>query len=675
MRPHPFLLVPLLVAALAAQDRLTPELLQQLERVADPRPSPDGRHLLYTVRTTDLAANKSTAQLWLLDLERGAHRQLTQSGSNFNGCWSPDGKQIAFLSTRAGAPAIHVLDVGGGEARTVHTHEGGVSNLAWSPDGKHFSYTASVKLDPTVQELYPDLPKADAQIFDQLLVRHWDSWKDGTYGHLFVVPASGGEARDLMAGERFDTPLLPFGGGEQIGWSHDGQEICYTAKKVAGAAAASSTNSDLYAVTLHDGATRNLSDGMPGYEIEPKYSPDGRFVAFLSMAKAGFESDRNRIFVLERKTGAKRELTAGFDQSAHGITWAPDSSGVYFTSETRGTQQVYFVGLDETGPRALTSGRWHFDAPAPGPGGDFVYALRQQTERPFEVVRIPSGGGDARALTDRNGDTFRKLALPKVEERWFEATDGKRIHAWVVYPPDFDASRRWPMLTYCQGGPQSMVGQWFSTRWNFHLMAARGYVVLAINRRGLPGFGQQWNDDISRDWGGQAMRDLLTATDVMQQEAFIDRDRTAAIGASFGGYTTYYLMGTAPDRFCTFVAHCGVFNLESMYLSTEELFFVNWDLGGPYWSDADIQRGYDQFSPHQFVGNWKKPLLVIHGARDFRVPLEQGLQAFTAAQVQGIPSRFLYFPGEGHWVLSPQNGVLWQRVFFDWLDRWCKPQR
>ncbi|MEM7203598.1 MAG: prolyl oligopeptidase family serine peptidase [Planctomycetota bacterium] len=657
-----------------AQDRLSPELLWELRRVSGPQPSPDGRHLLYGVRTYDLEANRGTSHLWLQDLQNGERRALTSAGSNFNARWSSDGRTIAFLSTRDGAPQIYTIRVDGGEAQQVTDVEGGVSNMAWSPTGTHFSFTAAVKLDQTVHDLHPDLPKAEAKLYDTAMFRHWDEWKDGTYSHLFVVAAEGGEPRDLMAGERFDTPVKPFGGGEQIAWSPDGKELCYTAKKIGVPIEwAQSTDNDLYAVSVDGGAARNLTEGMEGYDQEPVYSPDGRWIAFHSMARAGFESDRNRIMLLDRQKGGIRELTTDFDQSTHSATWAPDSESLYFTSDIDGTTQIYRLGLGGGAPMAISAGRFQFAAPSPGPTGQWLYCLRQSTERPFEVVRLATGGaaGQGEALTDENGGMFAKLELPRVESREFATTDGAKVHAWVVYPPNFDPNKKWPMLLYCQGGPQSQVGQWFSYRWNFHLMAAQGYVVLAPNRRGLPGFGQAWNDQISRDWGGQAMDDLLACTDAMRQESFIDRERVAAIGASFGGYSVYWLMGhDQENRFCAMLAHCGVFNLESMYLSTEELFFVNWDLGGPYW---EVPDDYQRFSPHLFAKEWDTPLFVIHGEKDFRVPVAQGIQAFNLAQVQGVPSRFLYFPEEGHWVLSPQNGVVWHREFFRFLGEWCKP--
>ncbi len=658
-----------------AQARMSPELLWKLGRVSDPQLSPDGERVLYHVRRYDLAENHGATQIHLLDLSSGESRELTHDGNNSNARWSPDGTTIAFLSNRSGSSQIHVMPATGGEATKISDHPGGVSNLAWSPQGKLFSFTAAVQIDAQLIDLYPDLPRANARLYDDLLVRHWDAWQDGSYSHLFVLPVSGGEARDLMAGERVNTPLAPFGGGEQIAWSPDGKQLCYTAKRARDPE--SSTDSDLYLVSIEGGEPRNLTRGMPGYEINPSFSPAGDRLAFQSMARAGFESDRNRLMVLDLASGEIIEVSQSWDQSVDEYCWAVDGARLLFTSDQRGTRPLFKVAATGGSPQVISAGRHHFASPRSSPDGAWVYALRQQTERPYELVRLAIDGKIASSgerLTVVNDEFYRDLDLPRVEERWFQATDGKRIHSWVVYPPDFDPSKKWPMLLYCQGGPQGQVGQWFSYRWNFHLMAAQGYVVLAVNRRGLPGFGRAWNDDISRDWGGQAMLDLVTATDGMFEEPFIDREHTAAVGASFGGYSVYWLMGhDQPKRFATRIAHAGVFNLESMYLSTEELFFVNWDLGGPFWRSPEVRRDYERFSPHRYVQNWNTPLLVIHGQKDFRVPMPQGLGAFTAAQVQGIPSRFLYFPEESHWVSSPQNGVLWQRVFFDWLDRYCKP--
>ncbi len=556
--------------------------------------------------------------------------------------------------------------------------EGGVANLKVSPDGKHLAFTVEVKMDKTVNELFEDLPFADARIIDSLMYRHWDAWHDYAYTHLHVAPFDGKgpitSMTDLMKGLKANCPVPPFAGSEQFNWSPDGKEMAYTLKDVPDWA--ESTNSDVYVVPVDGSAkARNITQGMPGYDNDPVYSPNGKYLAFHSMKRASFESDRNRVMVMNRQTGKIMDATRGLDQTAHGATWMPDSKSLVFASETKGTQQLFQVGLEKPGAKQLSEGRYNWGLAEILPDGKHALVTRMDMLRPKELFLLNLN--DAKATTVSHINEIREAELegPTMEERGVEATDGKKIHTWGIHPPDFDpkSDKKWPMLTYCQGGPQGQIGQWFSYRWNFHLMAANGYVIVAPNRRGLPGFGREWNDQISGDWGGQAMKDILSATDSMTAEPYIDKDHAAAIGASFGGYTVYWLMGNHSDRFCSMVAHCGVFNLESMYGATEELFFVNYDLGGPYWKSADIQKDYDAFSPNRFVGKWKTPLLVIHGERDFRVPVTQGMEAFTAAQVQKVESRFLYYPDEGHWVLSPQNGVLWHRVFFNWVDRFCKP--
>jgi dipeptidyl aminopeptidase/acylaminoacyl peptidase len=652
-------------AAAGATPRvLTPETLVGLHRVSALQLSPDGNHLLFCVGTVDVAQNRGTTKIWYLPLRvSGATAAPIAEGAS--PLWLPGSRAFAYV-TKVGIKTQPLLD--GPEVEIPEPD--GVENLLLAPDGQHFSYTKSVKVDPQVTEQHADLPLAKARAYDDLMVRHWDHWLDGTYSHLFVRPCSGGgPPLDLMPGERVHTPLPPFGGVEQIAWSPDGRELCYTARRVDNPEA--STDSSLWVVPVGGGVHRCLTEAMPGYDQDPVYSPDGRWIAFGSMQRAGFEADRLRLMLHDRERGTNTELLPHFDASPHEVLWTADSKRVFFTVETEGTTQVFTADLTERKAVAVTKGRHALSGLQVAPDGQTAYALRTTMERPAEVVKIDVATGEITALTDINGGPFADLSLPVIDAEWFPTSDGKKVHSWIVKPPGFDPAKKYPFVLYCQGGPQSMVGQSFSLRWNFHLMAAKGYVVAAVNRRGLPGFGREWNDQISRDWGGQAMQDLLSVCDAMQRRPYIDLTRSAAVGASFGGYTVYWLMGNAGDRFACMISHCGVFNLESMYLATEELFFVNWDLGGPYWGSDEIAADYRRFSPHRYVQNWKTPLLVIHGERDYRVPYDQGLQAFTAAQVRGVTSRLLTFPDEGHWVLQPQNGVLWQREFFGWLDRFC----
>ncbi len=656
------------VLALPAQQTLTPEGLWRLQRISELGLSPDGRYLAFVVRSTELAENRSMARVQVLDLQHpGAPAR--DFGPGAQPVWLPGSNALAIV-TKNGIEARPLED---GPVVAVAV-PGGAGNLLWSPKGEHFAYTQDVKVDTLVTDLHQDLPNAKARAYDDLMVRHWDHWEDGTYSHLIVQPYTGGGGpRDLLLGERVHTPLPPFGGVEQLAWSPDSKELCYTARRVPNPEA--STDSSLWVVPVGGGEHRNLTPELPGYDQEPTYSPDGRWIAFLSMARPGFEADRLRLMLHDRKQGTNRELLPDFDASAHELRWTSDSQGLFFTVETEGTTQLYRTSLAEGKAEPVTRGRHAIAEPQVAKDGRAVFALRTTMERPAEVVRIDTTTGVIAALTDVNGARFEKLAMPLIDGEWFDTTDGKKVHAWICKPPDFDPAKKYPFLLYCQGGPQSMVGQAFSMRWNFHLMAAQGYIVAAVNRRGLPGFGQAWNDQISRDWGGQAMQDLLSVCDAMQQRPYVDRDHSAAVGASFGGFTVYWLMGNAGDRFACMIAHCGVFNFESMYLSTEEQWFVDWDLGGPFWQSPEVAADYRRFSPHRFVQNWKTPLLVIHGEKDFRVPYDQGLQAFTAAQMQGVTSRLLEFPDEGHWILQPQNAVLWQREFFGWLDRFCKPAK
>ena len=733
MRPNACLLFIALVVIPAVPclgERLSPEKLWDLARIGDAVVSPDGTQVAYLVTRFDLAENQGTTSLLLQPLpaqvtpgqlratafdsalvtakarvlvkdikglgslgwlDHAAGPRLVyiapakmddkEAESKSGNGADRDAATTANGEASTEKPQAWMIDLDGGDPLQLTRVDEGIGNLKVAPSGDAIAFTVDLKMDATVAELYEDLPKADARIIDSLMYRHWNQWHDYAFSHVHVVgidsEGHASEPVDLMASLKADCPLPPFGGAEQFAFSPDGKELALTLKLVNNPA--ESTDSGIYLVSASGGALKNITPGMPGYDLDPVYSPDGRFIAFHSMLRGGFESDRNRILLYNRTNGELREVTAGLDQTTHHACWSPDSSALIFDSETRGTTQVYRIGIDGGGLQQISSGRFDFSIidtiafPAEEKASTRLLIRQQNMLRPTELAVLDVDTKQLVTITDVNGDLFKTLDLPRIEERYVTASDGKQIHNWVIVPPDYDPAgdRQWPMLTYCQGGPQGQIGQWFSYRWNFHMMAAQGYVVLAVNRRGLPGFGREWNDQISGDWGGQAMQDILASTDAMMADPTIDRERVAAIGASFGGYTVYWLMGNSASRFCAMIAHCGVFNLESMYGSTEELFFVNWDLGGPYWQSEAIGNLYARFSPHRFVGNWKTPLLVIHGEKDFRVPVTQGMEAFTAAQVQGVPSRFLYYPEEGHWVMSPQNGVLWGRVFFNWLDRYC----
>ena len=664
---------------------MSPELLWDLNRLGSPTLSSDGTQAAYSVRNYSLGENSGRSSVFVVDVATGKSRALLEGwrgAGELQFATTPFGERVVF----AGRPDVDgvstqvwSLNTVDGSVKQVTDVDGGVSNIKMSPTGGHVAYTVDVKLDAEVTELYEDLPMADARIIDSLMYRHWNAWHDYSYTHLCVAPIDeegrAGEHVDLMEGMRVDSPVPPFGGSEQYNWAPDGKGLAFTMKDTVAegnTAWAESTNSDVYLVSL-DAPTerRNVSEGREGYDNDPFFSPDGKRLAWHSMERPGFESDRNRVLVMDVASGEVVEPTSSLDQTVHGAIWSANASALMFASEWRGTNQLFRLPSEGGEPKQLSSGQYNWGLVELFPDGERALVTRMDMTRPTELAVMSLADGTAKVITDVNGSTYEALKLPKVEERWMDTTDGKKMHAWVIYPPDFDPAKKYPLLTYCQGGPQGQIGQWFSYRWNFHLMAAQGYVVVAPNRRGLPGFGRAWNDQISGDWGGQAMQDLLAATDSMLEETYIDKERTAAVGASYGGYSVYWLMGNHENRFKAMIAHCGVFNMESMYGSTEELFFVNKDLGGPYWKSPELQADYDKFSPHRYVGNWNAPLLVIHGQKDFRVPVTQGMEAFTAAQVQGIPSRFLYYPEEGHWVQSPQNGVLWHRVFFEWLSTHC----
>ncbi|WP_400193542.1 alpha/beta fold hydrolase [Hymenobacter sp. B81] len=688
----------------AQQQTLTPELLWQLGRLGELQVSPDRKTVAFTVTRYDLGANRGSADIYSVPVGGGKVQQLTstpQSENTLN--WRPDGK-LTYLSNAGGSTQLFVMNAdGSGKQQLSDFKDESLGNLRYAPNGRFILYTQDVKVRKNLQDLYPDLPKADAKLYDELFYRHWTQWEDDQASHVFFQPVGDdgrpvGYGKDVQAGEVFDAPVRPLAGAEQLAFSPDGYLLAYTSRKLSGRAEALSTNSDIYLYSVREGSTKNLSEGLGGYDVEPVFSPDGGQVAWLSMATPGFEADRNAIVVHDFKTGQRQDVTKGSELSAANVRWSADGKTIYFLAVVAGTEQLFAVPSKGGKIRQLTEGLQNYNAfELAGP--DAAVCNRTTMQSPAELVRVNLKNGKEVPLTQLNAEVMSKVKVGKVENRRVATTDGKQMQVYVIYPPDFDPKQKYPTLLYCQGGPQSPITQAFSYRWNFGLMAAQGYIVVAPNRRGLPGFGRQWNDQISGDWGGQPIQDYLSAIDAVSEEPYVDKDRRGCVGASYGGYSVYYLAGHHKGRFKTFIAHAGLYDLASWYPTTEETFFAHHDLGGAPWeqitspnelqqaadvekmvngdrkatTNTSIYRTYTQFNPQRFVGTWDTPILVIHGGKDFRVPESQGMQAFGSAQLRGIASRFLYFPNEGHWIQKPQNSVLWNRVFFDWLGRTLKP--
>ncbi len=653
----------------AQQPRVfAPEDLWKLGRVALQDVSPDGAQALYTVTWYDLTANSGNTDIYSVATNGSAPpRKLTAfPGIENNARFRPDGKRIGFLANGI----LWEMNPDGSDQYQLGTQP--VMGFSYSPKGDYIAFVQPVKYRQTVQDIYPDLPLAKGRIIDELMYRHWNYWDDYQDPNVFIQPYQNGK----LAGEAvnivqkaIEAPVEPFDGIEEVAWHPSGRKLAYSAKPQTGTAYATGTNTEIYLYDLDTRQTALLSKGMPGYDKHPAFSPDGRYLAWLSMATPGYEADKNRLIVLDMQTGSLEDLSANYDESMDAFQWAPDAKSLYFRAGVNATWQIFQVAFGNKRIRQITNGQW--DMGAFLATGNRLIALRNDMNTPAELYAVEAATGAMQPLTFTNRDLLEQFSSITVRKRLVKTTDGKDMHVWVALPPDFDPTQKYPALLLCQGGPQSLVSQFFSYRWNVRLMASQGYVVVAPCRRGMPGFGTEWNRQISGDWGGQAMQDLLSAIDDVAREPYVDAQRLGAVGASYGGFSVYWLAGNHQKRFKTFISHCGTFNLESWYGTTEELFFANFDLGGPYW-DQPRHPAYTKFSPHLFVKNWDAPILVIHSEKDFRVPIGEGIQAFQAAQLRGIPSRFLYLPEEGHWVLSPQTSILWQRVFFDWLQRWLK---
>lgn len=612
---------------MSAQEVMTPEMLWQLGRVSPLGISKDGKSIIYKVSTPDMQENKSNSKVYSLPINGGNPTEI---------------KEYADL----------------------------LVDKNKSSDGNWTLSHKEVKINPVLgKDFYPELKKSDVYVYDALDYRHWDSWNEGKHNHVFITNADK-KSTDIMKDEPYDSPQKPFGGDEDYIWSPDGSKVIYVAKKKAGTAYATSTNTDLYEYDLATKTTKNLTESNLGYDTHPTFSPQGD-LSWLQMKRDGFEADKNDIIV--RHKGLDINLTGGWDGTVDSFTWSADGKKVYFLAPIAGTKQLFevnFPGLTRIAVtvQQITNGQFDVNQII-GFSGNQVLVTRSDMNHANEIFSYDLKKKSWKQLTNINTETYSKLSLPTVEKRMVKTTDGKEMLVWVILPPNFDKTKKYPAVLYCQGGPQGALSQFYSFRWNFQVMASQGYIVVAPNRRGMPGHGVEWNEQISKDWGGQVMDDYLAAIDDVAKESYVDKSRLAAVGASYGGYSVFYMAGMHNKRFKTFISHCGVFNLESMYGTTEEVFFTDWDLGGAYWDtkNAAAQKTYKDFNPIKLVNNWDTPIFIIQGGKDYRVPIGQGQEAFQAAQLKGIKSRFMYFPEENHWVLQPQNGLIWQREFFKWL--------
>ncbi len=619
-----------------AQENLTPEKLWQLKRVSAMGLSDDGKMVYYNVNTPNIKTNK-------------------------------------------GANATFAIPITGGKAvRYAAPNLGDFENAVLSPDGKKLAYSKSVAVEKLVaSDKYPDLPKSNAYIFTELNNRHWDTWNDGKYNHVFIADYANGQVSnevDILANQKYDCPQKPFGGAEDIVWAPDSKSVLYVCKKLSGTAYATSTNTDIYEYNLSSKLTNNLTMGNNGYDQGPQFSKDGKTLAYLSMKTDGYESDKQNVILMDWATKNKNNITAALDETVNSFAWANDNKSIYMILPHKGTQQLFKYGTTKVGRKKsfapsitqLTNGQFDVNGIV-GESGNTLVVTRSDMNHANEIYALDMASKQMKNISKVNEAAYANINMCDVQGRTTKATDGKDLFSWVIYPPNFDKNKKYPVLLYCQGGPQGTLGQFYSFRWNFQLMASQGYIVIAPNRRGMHGWGVKWNEDISKKWGGQAIDDYLSAFDDLANETYVDKNRCAAVGASYGGYSVFMLAGVHNNRFKSFIAHDGLFDLRSWYGTTEELFFANYDIGGPYW-DETKNESYSKYNPSNLVAKWNTPIMVVQGGTDYRVGIEQGLQAFQAAQLKGIKSKLLYLPEENHWVLKAQNAIVWQREFFDWLQ-------
>ena len=666
------------------EGRMTPETLWAMGRIGSSAVSPDGKRIAYTVSYYSVKENKSHLVIYVMNADGSDNRLLTTTAaSEGEPAWIKNGSKIAFLAADAnGNSQVWEMNPDGSGRKQLSDYAGGIDGFRFSPDESKLLFISQVKYGERTADKYPDLDKASGMVIDDLMYKHWDEWVT-TAPHPFVADFDGNaisNVTDILEGEPYESPMKPWGGIEQLAWSPSSDKVAYTCRKKTGLAYAISTNSDIYIYDLASKETKNITEENKGYDTNPQYSPDGKYIAWQSMDRDGYEADLNRLFIMNLETGEKRFVSKAFESNVDAFLWNKDSQSIYFIGVWHGETQIYNIDLAGNDKLTqLTDGMYDYASLALC--GDKIIAKRHSMSMGDEIYAVNSArNGDAFAeavqLTTENKQIYDQLEMGKVEARWMKTTDGKQMLTWVIYPPQFDPNKKYPTLLFCEGGPQSPVSQFWSYRWNFQIMAANDYIIVAPNRRGLPGFGVEWNEAISGDYGGQCMKDYFTAIDEMAQEPFVDKDRLGCVGASFGGFSVYWLAGHHDKRFKAFIAHDGIFNMEMQYLETEEKWFANWDMGGAYWekNNATAQRTFAN-SPHLFVDKWDTPILCIHGEKDFRILANQAMAAFDAAVMRGVPAELLIYPDENHWVLKPQNGVLWQRTFFEWLDKWLKPAK
>lgn len=677
MKRYSLLLIAILLIMTAnAQSRqhMTPELLWKLGRLGSENITPDGKTILFGVTQFNMAQNKSELNFYTVPVFGGPMQQITnEPGSKSILNIAPNGRVTYLFEGRIWQMGLD------GDNLTMLSENAmdDIDNVRISPNGKKVIFSRDVEMEKVLgKDRYADLAKSNVYVFTDLNYRHWDKWSNGKCSHVFVADIDDGKItneKDIMASEPYDVPQKPSGGVEDMIFSPDGKSILYVCKKKTGKEYAQSTNTDIYRYDIASGKTVNLTEGMMGYDTNPAFSNDGSKLAWLSMKEDGYESDKNDIVIRDVKSGVKTNLTEKWDESINAFQFSKDGSKIYFLAVHNGTEQLFQIDLhgkpgSPDAIKQITSGQWDISAIVAQSGKTLV-VNRTDMNHAAEMYAVNLYDGSMRQMTTINNEHYNRIRLSKVEERHIKTTDGKDMLAWVIYPPNFDPAKKYPTLLYCQGGPQSALSQGYSFRWNFQLMAAQGYIIIAPNRRGMPGHGVEWNREISGDWGGQPIKDYLSAIDDIAKESYVDKDRLGCVGASYGGYSVYMLAGVHNKRFKTFIAHDGLFDLKSWYGTTEELWFANKDIGGNYWNKENkvAKKSYEKFNPSNYVDKWDTPIMIVQGGKDFRVPVEQGLEAFQAAQLRGIKSKLLYLPDENHWVTKPQNALVWQREFFNWL--------